>query len=171
MRRPALLTLLALAAVAAVATPGCNSTPIVAQYDAEADGARTNACLTFGQMAGYSCQSGTTCPSGFVNIQDLSCGTTGQQCCGPLGDGGNDASDDVQVFIDGAVFETGSPDAAVESGPHDAGADAPADARTDSGVDAGMDAGHRDGSASDAASDGTTDGHAPADGSSDAKQG
>ena len=34
MRRPALLTLLALAAVAAVATPGCNSTPIVAQYDA-----------------------------------------------------------------------------------------------------------------------------------------
>jgi hypothetical protein len=143
------------------------------------DGARTNACLAYGQ--GYLCQSGMTCSPGYVNKEDLPCASTGQLCCGPVGDGGGDASDDAQVFVDGAVFDTGPADATVHDAGHDAGGhDATThDAAVESGAkpaDGGGDAlTHDAGGAHEAGGshdDGGSDaGHAAEDSSIDARHG
>jgi hypothetical protein len=135
------------------------------------DGAPKNACLAYGQ--GYVCQASKVCSAGYVNKEDLDCAATGNACCGPIGDGGlSDANDDVNVFVDSAVFETGPSDAAappVDTGtPVDAGHDGTVDAASDAGVDSGHDAAATDAS-KDAASHDANDG--AADGSSDAKTG
>jgi len=144
------------------------------------DGAPSNACTAYG--TGYVCQSASTCSAGFVNKQDLTCGSTAQYCCGPIGEGGvTDANDDVNVLVDGAVFETGGGDAAAVDAGHDSGT---VDASHDAGVDSGHDATTAD-SATDAAShdandaahheagtEDASDAHAVShDGSSDAKPG
>ena len=153
---PGALAVLALVAGGA-STAGCSSSSSSSTpgdggaVDATHDGA-TNGCLTYGKAYGYACQSGATCSAGFVGTQDYSCGATGQICCAPVGEGGVDASDDVSVFVDGAVFETGPTDA----GASDAGGATDAtDATTTSeaGVDAAVDATGTSDAAAEAASD------------------
>jgi hypothetical protein len=150
---------------------GCSSTstPVDASVVVTVDGAKTNACLAFGQ--GNTCQSAATCSPGTVNVQDLSCGS-GQLCCSRVPEGGVDATNDVQIFIDGAVFETGTPDAAHDATIHDASTDVKS---TDAGTDAGHDAAsHEDATHHDASSvpDSGADAlHATDGGVGDAKHG
>jgi hypothetical protein len=152
--------------------PGCSSSssagPDATAFDVSAP---ANQCTAYGQ--GFVCQTGTACAAGFINKEDYFCGKTTEVCCGPVGEGGLDASDDVNVFVDGAVFEAGPRDAAedapkamsdagrhdaaLDSGAHDAATDAghSADAArdatpADAAHDAGRDAGHTDDAARDA---------------------
>jgi hypothetical protein len=129
-------------ALAALLAPllGCTTSSSVdaSVADAGNDGNRPNACVAAG--GGYQCQS--ACGAGYVNVQDLPCGS-GMLCCGPLGEGGLDATDDATVLVDSAVFETGSVDAGHDSGTRDAGKDAtPEDAGVDAAHDDGRDASH-----------------------------
>jgi hypothetical protein len=138
---------------------GCSTSSAPASVlDAGHDGGRPNACVAAG--GGYQCQS--ACGAGYVNVQDLPCGS-GLLCCGPLGEGGVDATDDATVLVDAAVFETGPVDAGHDSGTRDAGRDATPE---DAGVDAGHDAGRDASRSSDAA-----DAHEPADAATDAHHG
>ncbi len=142
--------LVSLAAVATgVAVPACSTSSSTNVGDAGLEAAPQNQCTAYGQ--GYVCQPGPSCSAGYVNKEDYFCGSSGNLCCGPVGEGGLDASDDVNVFVDGAVFETGPRDAAADAGHHDAAAHdagggrgdaAPHDATTDGThpEDAGRDA-------------------------------
>jgi hypothetical protein len=138
---------------------GCSTSSSVdaSVVDAGQDGSRPNACV----VGGGGCRS--ACGAGYVNIQDLPCGS-GLLCCGPLGEGGVDATDDATVLVDSAVFETGPVDAGRDSGARDAGKDAttPEDSGVDAGHDAGRDASH----SPDAA-----DAHEPADAATDVHHG
>jgi hypothetical protein len=152
---PAVVAAIALV-VGGASTAGCSSSSSSTPgdggaVDATHDGA-TNGCLTYGKAYGYACQSGATCSAGFVGTQDYSCGATGQICCAPVGEGGVDASDDVSVFVDGAVFEAGPTDAgAADAG----GATDATDATTtpEAGVDAAVDGSGTSDATAEAASD------------------
>ena len=127
-----------------------------------------NSCLLAGP--GFVCRS-TPCGPAFVDMQDYFCGSTGDFCCAPVGDGGQDAANDVNVFKDGATFDAAQRDATLDAkgdathtdaghtdAPHaDGGSDASRrDARHDGGAHA--DAGH-DGGHADAEHDAAVDGH------------
>jgi hypothetical protein len=140
----------------AALTFACSSSTSVTSDAGTLDATKGTTNTSSCKDQGYVCQSGSTCSAGYINEQDLNCGTGGDLCCGPVGEGGLDASDDANVFIDGAVFETG-PDVTVKK-PADAGTDAGTDATTKPPVDAGVDASHvSPDSGSDAAKDAVAD--------------
>jgi hypothetical protein len=125
---------LILACLGATLSLACSSSTSTPSDGGSLDATKstTSSCAAFGQ--GYVCQSGSTCSAGYVNEQDLNCGTGGDLCCGPVGEGGVDASDDANVFVDGRAFETGA-DVATKK-PVDAGADVTTKTPVDAGVDA-----------------------------------
>jgi hypothetical protein len=93
--------------------------------DAAYDTTVPNTCA----MAGFVCQA--SCSAGLIDEQDYVCGASADYCCAPAGEGGTDASNDVNVFVDGAVFEAGD-DAAEDASGDDATADdAAEDAKPD----------------------------------------
>jgi hypothetical protein len=136
---PLLMVAAGLAMGAVLAGGACSSSSSAGVADAGVDTAPANQCTAYGQ--GYECQPGPSCKEGFVDKEDYFCGSTGDLCCGPIGDGGSDGSDDANVFVDGAVFETGVADARHDGATHDGavGDAGHADATThpDAGADSG----------------------------------
>jgi hypothetical protein len=115
---------------------GCSSSSATAVPDGGAtthphDATLPNTCTAAHQ--GYVCQSTFCASNGLVDIEDYFCGSSSDFCCGTPGEGGLDASNDVNVFVDGTVFETGNGDAGA---PHDAASDVKADATGDATSDA-----------------------------------
>lgn len=128
----------ALLAVAAAACSSSSSPTDGGTSTTAYDHSIPNSCLTAG--TGFVCQA-RVCGGGFVNMQDYFCGSTGDFCCAPVGDGGAyDATNDANVFVDGATFDSGRHDATVVDAAH--GDAAHADAGHDAGHDSGHDAGH-----------------------------